>query len=544
MEMRQFRWQRTEALAKDYVEHFSRVRELFGYDPLDPDAWTARAEKIAAPGGERAERTAVAAALERYNRKIGNAPEALEMIRHIRDGAPVVVGGQQAGLFTGQLMVMYKAISIIKAARRATEKLGKPVVPVFWIAGEDHDHAEVNHLYVPNQESQPERIQLPETGGAPARIPVSRLRIGADQWEHVLEQLKRTLPETEFKPGLVGELRALCEKAGTLSELFAAMMARFFGRYGLVLLDSDDPQLRRVEAPFFRALVRNNGELAEALAAGRERVTALGYEPSADVRDDSANLFWVRGEERLLLYRDGDRFVDRSGSAALGREELLEMAAARPEALSNNVFTRPLMQEFLFPVLAVVLGPGEIAYWALIRQAFERFGMEMPPIVPRLEFTVVEGPVQKLLDKFGLSFEEAVLRLEQKRAEWIRAQDALGVEELFADVRRRFEALYEPVLQTAAQINPGLRQLGETNRKKILEQIAFMESRSLSAFEQQFEAANRQFERIRNSLTPLGKKQERVYNVLTYLNKYGEDWLSGMMRLEPEWNGLHNVVYM
>ena len=339
-------------------------------------------------------------------------------------------------------------------------------------------------------------------------------------------------------------MRALSAEAGTLSELFAAMMARLFGRYGLVLMDADDPLLRAAEAPFFRSLVEKSEALSEALEVGKRQVEALGYVPTADVQRDCANLFWMRGDERQLLFRNQGKFVDRSGGIELTEEEMLRAAEKEPGALGNNVFTRPLMQEYVFPVLAAVLGPGEISYWALLRRAFETFGMEMPIIVPRLEFTVLEGTVQKQLDKFGLSFEDAVLRLEEKKAEWLREQDALGIEALFADVRRRFEELYEPVLRAAEQINPGLRRLGETNRKKIAEQIAFMESRTLDAFESRYEASIRQFERIRHSLTPLGRRQERVYNVIAFLNKYGESWIDELMGLEPEWNGAHNIICM
>jgi bacillithiol biosynthesis cysteine-adding enzyme BshC len=544
MKLQQIHWEQNQALTEDYINNYIRVQKLFEYNPWDEYSLQQRSEYLS-KRQNHAPRTAVAEVLERYNQSINNSPASLDMIRRFKEeDALVIVGGQQAGLFGGQLMIVYKAISIIRAAKQAAVQLGKPVIPVFWIAGEDHDLDEVNHVHILSPQLQMEKILLPPGDQQSKRPPISQLPISKEQWEQVLSELDGALQSTEFKPPLMDKIRALCEESQTLTELFARILVTLFGSHGLVLMDSNDPELRRVEAPFFKELIEKNKLLSDALVEGNERVITSGYEPQAEVRETNANLFLIRDDERSLMYRHNEGFSDRTCSFVISRSGLLEIAETKTYELSNNVFTRPLMQDYLFPVLQTVLGPGEIAYWALMKPAFQQFDMQMPIILPRLEFTLIESTVQKQLDKFNLSFEDAIYRLDEKREQWLQTQDSIGLPQLFNHVREKFDELYKPVLHTLAQINTGLQQLGQTNHQKILEQISFLETRSNDAFQAQFDAALRQYDRIRNNLTPLNKRQERVFSVLAYMTKYGETWLEELLATEIEWNGPHYIVYL
>ena len=546
MKLHRMHWKQTQPLAEDYIHNYSKVQELFEYDPWTSKSLQARAAwlddkqaRISAP------RELVIQALEKYNLKFPNSEKVIESIHRLRQNETlVIIGGQQAGLFTGPLLVIHKAISILRAAREAEQRLNRPVIPVFWIAGEDHDLDEVNHINQLTQQLQIEKLELNSSKVLGKREPISRLPISVEQWEQVLSELDSSLLPTDFKPNWMDKFRELIGHSNTLVDLFAGMMSMLFGSEGLVLMDSDDPHLRRLEAPMFRELIVQQKGIGQALEISKDRLIGLGYEPQADIRAGNANLFVVHSGERLLLQRDGDTYTDKIGHYRLSESELLNLAEQQPENFSNNVFTRPLMQNYLFPVLSAVLGGGEIAYWGLTREAFRTIGDQMPIILPRLEFTLVEGTVQKQLIKLDLTFEDAVLRLDEKRDEWLAAQDSIGLPQLFANVKEQFDDLYNPVLEAIGSINPGIRQLGDTNRMKILEQIQFLETKSKDAYEAQFDAAKRQYERIRQSLIPLGKRQERVYNVISYLNKYGDGWLKELLNEEFEWDGSHYAVYL
>jgi bacillithiol biosynthesis cysteine-adding enzyme BshC len=545
MKLQQVYWKQAQPIAEDYIHNYDKVQQLFEYNPWVPESVVARAEWLDQQRLLSAPREAVALALEQFNRKFSHSEETMKNIHSLKQKETlVVVGGQQAGLFTGPLLVIHKAISIVRAAKQAEQQLNRRVVPVFWIAGEDHDLDEVNHMQQLTPQLTIDKIELESSKELVNKAPISRFHVSAEQWEQVLAKLDTTLMPTDFKANWLSKLRQISTQSHTLVDFFAGMMSMLFGSVGLVLMDSDDPNLRALEAPMFSELIKQQHSIGQALAISKHKLESIGYEPQAEIREGNANLFVIHEGERLLLQRQGDRYSDKSGIVTWSEGELLSLAEQEPENMSNNVFTRPLMQNYLFPVLSAILGGGEIAYWGLTREAFLAIGDQMPVILPRLEFTLVEGTIQKQLGKLDLTFEDAVLHLERKREQWLEAQDTLGLPQMFAHVKEQFAMMYEPVLATIGTINPGLRQLGDTNFQKIIEQIQFLEAKSKDAHSDQFDVVKRQYERIRLSLTPLGKRQERVYNVINYLNKYGDGWLKELLDANFEWNGSHYAVYL
>lgn len=457
-----------QPLTEAYIhQNDDRIEALYGYHAGVDQDWVKRFNRLEQSGEVRADEAQVARALRAYNEAINADPEVFASISAMAEGAPVVVGGQQAGLWTGPLLVIHKAVSIIGAAKAASEQLGRTVVPVFWVAGEDHDWDEANHAYVITTEQELRKLSVARPEGA--RTAVSRTMIAAETWEELLAELEQSLPHSEFKPVMLEELRQMSEQAKSLSDFFAMILSHLFGKHGLVLMDGDHEDIRRIEAPMFRKLIEKNDELEHAYAAAADKVRELGYSLQADVTAGSSNLFLFNsdnGEERTLLHKKDGKFQDRKEQVSLTEEQLLRIADEQPQQLSNNVLTRPLMQDYLFPVLATVLGPGEIAYWALTGEAFRTLNMEMPIIVPRMSYTLIEGTVAKHMDKYELSFEDVMEHFEESKGKWLKAQDGLSIEQQFAEARDTFEQLYKPLLELATSVQPSLSKLGDTNLQK------------------------------------------------------------------------------
>ncbi|MDF2935183.1 MAG: hypothetical protein K0Q90_556 [Paenibacillaceae bacterium] len=534
---------KSQPLAEDYCRHYEKVAERFDYHPWQDGEWQRRADWLASSRQDRAPRSGLIEVLRAYNLKQGNDHEAVQnsLALLAQEDTLVVTGGQQAGLFTGPLLVIYKAVSVIRLAKEASAKLGKPVVPVFWIAGEDHDFDEVNHWYALTGQLAVERFRLEHPTGK--REAVSRLSF--ESWADALAKMEEWLQESDFKPDLMAKLREYAETSRTLTDYFARIMSWLFGAHGLVLLDSDDPALRRLESPMFQRLLEDCDELNRSVLSGSAAVTELGYSPQADQTPGQANLFFYNDEgERTLLYRDGDGFTNRKRTFRVEKAELERLVRDEPWRFSNNVMTRPMMQDYVLPVLSVVLGPGEIAYWALTREAFHRMGMRLPLIMPRLEFTLIEGTVHKNMEKFGLSYETAMDGFNDFREEWLMDQGQYEVEELFSETRRRFLELYRPVLETVSSLNPGLAKLGETNKQKIVEQIDYLRNRAADSLQSKFSSGLRQLDRISLSVNPLSKPQERVYNVFAYLNRYGNGWIDKLIDMPYDNDGQHRLMFL
>lgn len=531
------------ALASDYIHQYEAVGHLYGGDFRSRESRAERAEWLDRTGSLRADRAEVVAYLRSYNGKHNTHEAVLHSLELLEQPETLVVtGGQQSGLFTGPLFVVYKAITTIQAAREAAAQLGRPVVPLFWIAGEDHDWDEVNHTYVLNRTGEITRIKL-DKGEGP-RSSVSEIKVDAESWLQVVAQLDGLLQDSEFKPQLMELVTAASTGAGNMTEAFAKLMGSLFGKFGLILLDSADPALRRLEAPMFASMIERNDELEAAYLAAAERITDSGYELQADVTPGNANLFYIHEGARLLLHKVDGRFTDRKATVSFSRSELLELLESHPERFSNNVLTRPLMQDYVLPVLATVLGQGEMAYWAIPQQAFKIMDGQMPLIIPRMSFTVIEGTLRKHMDKYGLSFTDVQTGLDDKRKAWLSAQDELKLEDKFEEIKAAFSGMYEPLIEQLGSIQAGLLKLGSNNKDKIIDQISFLQGKALDAMEKQNEAALRQWERIELSLMPLGKLQERVYNMMYYLNRYGLEWLEELMAVSADYSGTHRIIYM
>lgn len=531
------------ALAEDYIQGTGRARELYEYDVLHADAYGQRAKWLDETEHLRLNRKEVVACLRIYNEQY-NSYEAVRasLDRLERPDALVVVGGQQSGLFTGPMLVIYKAATIIKAAREAEERLGRPVIPIFWIAGEDHDWDEVNHTYVLANDPRAVKIKLnkqPER-----RSSASAIKVDAAEWKQAMMDIEHSLPDSEHKADIMHMIEHGLTDSYGLSEAFAKLLGLLFGTYGLVLLDSADPSLRKLEASIFRRLVQYNDELEQAYRKAAARIVDYGYHLQADVHEGGANLFYIHEGERLLLFKQGGLFTDRRGLVALTKEELLKEIDIHPERFSNNVLTRPLMQDSLFPVLASVLGLGEITYWAITRDAFSVLEMQMPILLPRMSFTLVEPGVEKYMLKYELDFAQVRDGLEERKKQWLAAQDQLGMQGLFSEVKEAFARIYKPLIQQAGLIEKGLLPIGETNSKKIMGQIAYLETKVQEALLRQNETALRQWDRIEWSLFPLGQPQERVYTIFHFLNRHGFNLMDMIMDIPADFAGTHRVIYL
>ncbi|WP_438351630.1 bacillithiol biosynthesis cysteine-adding enzyme BshC [Paenibacillus sp. FA6] len=531
-------------LADDYIHHYEKVVPLYGEDYHCDQTWSDRVKWLDDTEDRRVNRHALVEILKEYNEK-HNSHDAVHTSLYMleKPGTLVVTGGQQSGLFTGSMLVIYKAITVIQTARDAERRLNRPVVPVFWIAGEDHDWDEVNHTYLKSEEMQ-QSSKLMLHKYMASRTSVSYTPVSPQEWDQAMKSLADVLPDSDVKGEILAKIQHSTNTSDNLSDAFAKHLGDIFGEYGLVLLDSADHRLRKLEAPVFQSMIEQNEELSRAYRSSADQITSLGYKLQADVSDEGANLFYLHNGNRLLLLKQDGKFMDRKGLVSFTQEQLLEVLQNHPERFSNNVLTRPIMQDSLFPVLGCVLGQGEIAYWAITRQAFEIMGLKMPILLPRMSFTLLDRTELKYMEKYALSFQDVQYHLQGRREQWLSEQDSLQIDQKFAEARKAFEQLYEPLIDDLRMLQKGLYTLGQSNKGKIIDQISYLERKSKEALEQRHDAELRQWDRIGASLFPNGKPQERVYNVYQYLNHYGLSLIRDLMNITVDYSEEHRVIIM
>lgn len=529
-------------IVKDYLHFFHKLTSCYDYNPGEDSSFVLRAEKLNRRE-DPVSREELAAVLERYHGVELDHPAVRNNLERLRQpDSLVVVGGQQAGILTGPLYTIYKVITLIQLSQREERRLNRPVIPVFWIAGEDHDLEEVNHLHL-FSEGMAEKFILPvETEG---KSSVAEIVPGAGLLEEWIEDLGQRLPDTLHKPTLLETLRGLSRDEVSLSRHFARLLHQLFGRYGLLMIDSTYEPLRRLEAPFFEWLIRDNEKFNQAVMDQASWLEEAGYPVTVDLEVDKAHLFLSVDGQRQALYRRPDgMFQTRDEERVISREQLLEQLQENPGRFSNNVLTRPLMQEYLFPTLAFVAGPGEISYWALLKSAFRLAGMEMPVLFPRTGVTLVSPKAAKEMRRYRLTVDDVMHRLKEKKQSWLEAEYHLDVEQVFFRVRNRMEEIYRPLIGEISVLRPDLESLGETNKKKVLEQVEYLKKETRKALEKKGEADLRRLEELEAELYPDGRLQERVHNLIPWLNRYGEEWLEELIRSPLLSVHTHRVVYL
>lgn len=530
----------TNRFASLYLKQAKPVKDFFHYDLNSEAVFNKRYDNLL----ERSfHREALADCIEQYMKPFPQSEKTKFSLKKLRrDDAVVVIGGQQAGLLTGPLYTIHKIISIIKLAKEQEEQLQKPVIPIFWIAGEDHDYLEVNHVYI-EKDNQLQKVAYPET-------PLERQMMSAVQFNKgKMRQWVRDIFEEFGETNITNDLLAFTDRAiettTNLVDFFAYLICGLFQKEGLLIIDSANKQLRQLEKTFFAHLIENHEAITEAVLHQQEMIAQHDFPPAISLEDQAANLFFYNGKERILLFYDKQKelFVGKNNEVVFTKTELLEMLNKHPDCFSNNVLTRPLMQEWLFPTLAFIAGPGEIAYWGELKQAFEVMGFAMPPIIPRLQMTLIERSVEADIAALNLSLESVLLHGTKKEKEaYLQTISDKGMEEEIVKTSNFLKKQYEEIEAKMHLLDKGLVPIVEKNLSFHLRQLEFLQRKTEQSIQMQHEVTLEKYDRIERFIRPDNTPQERIWNIFYFLNKYGLLMIDDLMSLSYPFNGTHQIV--
>jgi len=507
-------------LVRDYYFAFGEVREFFNGDFRDIAAYERQIDRLRSRAYDRGR---LAEILNEQNRSYGCGPRTLENIQALaKADACAVVTGQQVGLFSGALYTIYKALTAIKLADALGQRTSGPVVPVFWLATDDHDFAEINHVDLLDQAGQLRRISYDDRPPEP-RLPVGGLRFSAGI-DACVDALDEMTPPTEFKPEVLSRLKDAYQPGRTFAAAFSIWMTRLFSSYGLVLIDPSHPDLNAMARQPFEKEIGGGSPLSRCAIRASERLVEKSYTPQVRQQEGKLNLF-LAAPERHPIHLAGTDFVVKDPERRFTRDELLEIARTRPHALSPNVLMRPLVQDTILPTVAYVGGPGEIAYLAQLRGAYEEFDIPMPVVYPRKGFTLVERHIGSILDRLSLSVQDVWTGLAEKR-------NALAAEAVPEPLRRvldtatvNLERDLEAVCREAATMDDSLGQTADGVRRKIQHQLNLIEGKVIQTAKKKQEIVGRKLTKLENTICPNRQLQERVLNVTPFLVKYGFSWL-------------------
>jgi len=422
-------------------------------------------------------RAAVVSALRPLNQRLGADSSVERNLDRLAAGAVAVVAGQQTGLFTGPAYTLYKALTALRVAHDLTAS-GTDAVPVFWLASEDHDLAEVDHCDWLGRAGL-ERIELPHTSEMEGHR-VGDILLGRE----VEGALARALAALDG-PGadaISTALRAAYTPLESYSSSFGKFLACLFAGRGLILLDPLDPPVAALAAPTLERALRENSLIIPELMERSRALERAGFHAQVKVTETATLLFAIvdgrRVPVRVRLPAAAGNSAFQAGSRAFALDELLALEQHSPGALSPSALLRPVVQDALLPTAACITGPAELAYFAQCQVVYRRLLGRMPAVLPRAGFTLIEPHVARLLRKYKLDLRDVLrgrqhLRRTLERESVPRAlarQMTLGERNL----RRYLERIRKPL----RKLDPTLSGALETAGRKMLYQLDKLRTRA------------------------------------------------------------------
>lgn len=442
---------------------------------------------------------------------------AAEALRAV--GTYAVITGQQAGIATGPLYTLYKAIGAVRRARELEEQFpGQRFVAVFWIEGDDHDFDEARRFTVLDRAGIARELAYDDGDTLPRHVGDRVVR--RESFEALESSLRETLMETEYTPEMFAMLEgSYLGDGATLASGFVRSLYAMLGDVPLVVVSSRNAGLKRLASDVFEREARDPERLFGALVNRTAQLSAQGL-PTPITPKPGALFMTIDGARRSLDLTDSGYMLREAGTR-FTREEIAERARTATETLSPNVALRPLVQDAIFPTAMYLGGPSEVAYLEQIAEAYTAFEIEQPVFASRPFVLILEPKAKRVLESAGLTIEQ-VTRDDFNVASFV-VDDA--IETQIGDARERalssMRAAIAELEAITTTIDPTLEKaLGATGAgaEKGIEEFT---KRLRAALKRKSQTEIDRLEAARELLLPAGHLQERTLNPLYYINKFG-----------------------
>ena len=511
-------------LARDYAAGTSTLAPFFAGDPSRADDWRAA---IARVRGRSPDTRGIADVLAAQLRARQAPAAALDAVERLRDPQSVaIVTGQQAGLFGGPLFTLLKALTAVRLAADIARRFEVACEAVFWVDAEDHDWDEVRGCSVLDGNLERRTISLP-ADTAPQNVPVGN-RVLDQQITAALDALAGAMAETDFTAALLEQLREAWRPGSTMAAAFSRWLESILGTRGLIVFDASDAAAKPLVAEVFARELASAGRTAQLATEAGRRLTGLGYQAQVMPQPDGVALFRLDGGRHALRH-DGEQLS--WGTSSETADGLEADARAHPDRYSPNVLLRPIVQDTLFPTVAYIAGPSELAYLGQLKGVYEFFDVPMPLIYPRATATILDAGASRFLDRYGVAVETLQARDEQSLNRLLQAQLPASVERAFEEARHTLRERLAALGDAVTAVDPTLAGTAKSTLARMEKDLSTFQGKLIQAAKRRDETLRRQFARTQALLFPDGQLQERALGIVYFLNRYGPALID---RLEAE----------
>ncbi|HEY0794437.1 MAG TPA: bacillithiol biosynthesis cysteine-adding enzyme BshC, partial [Acidisarcina sp.] len=490
-------------------------------------------------------RAAIADLLAEQNRSVGAGPQVMANIERLRAGASVVVTGQQVMLFGGPLLTLLKAATAIRKAQDATAA-GDPQVPVFWLASEDHDLAEADHLVLPSRHELHTLRWQGSAGSTTAAVPVGNVHLGTET-DTLLDETEQLLGPGPWIDDL---RRCYSTNDATFATAFARWISSAFAAQGLIVIDAASRPFHALGAETLRQAIVNADDLTEKLLARDKELAAAGYHSQVLVSPNSSLLFLLDADTgmRRPLHRVESGNNDttwQAGKSNYTTADLLTILDSEPERISPNALLRPIFQDTILPTSSYIGGPAEIAYFAQSQVLYEAMLGRTTPIFPRLSATLIEAPIAEAIARHEITLPDIFKYQASELAQRIgaRSMPIEGKKKLAAAGKSLDEELTALTAWMDA-LNPDLGRSAKVAASKMRYQMNRLRRLAANFQLQQDASLRRHVDAIYLALLPQRHPQERVIGGVWFLSRYGDGLPALLVEHASQQCPGHKVIYL
>lgn len=418
-----------------------------------------------------------------------------------QDQVFTVTTGHQLCIYGGPLFFFYKILSVINLCEQLREK-GVNAIPVFWMASEDHDFEEINHIHIGEQ-----RFEWKDATGGP----VGRLNL--DSLSGFKTALRDELGRNARFSNVLGHLDELFAAEKTLAQAMRDFAYWIFAAQGLVVLDADDIRLKRIFASQLEHEL-NTGFSDKALSTQSVALEKLGY--PIQVHGREINLFWMEDGYRERIVRDESGFATADGKHRWSEDELTTQLDQHPECFSPNVVLRPLYQEVILPNISYVGGPGELSYWLQLKGVFDQAKVGYPVLLLRDMVAISNEKIEKRLSQLGIAYSDVAKPMEVLFTELVRKSGTH--EHLVTETKSEVNRLMERLVDDLNQVDPNMERSARAEHQRITNRLGILGKKVLRSDKGRHEITRQQLEEVYAVLRPGGTPQERFQNWLAFTN--------------------------
>ncbi|MGK7368698.1 MAG: bacillithiol biosynthesis cysteine-adding enzyme BshC [Candidatus Halalkalibacterium sp. M3_1C_030] len=500
-------------LFQTYISDFDKLDSFYESSPFNQQDIANQAREINYQGS----RERSAEILRKINERYRPHEKVFKNIDRLTEkDSLAVVTGQQLGVLGGPLYTVFKILGSIHLAKSLETKLNRPVIPVFWLADEDHDYEEVKSLTVVNRDDT-ESFSLPDkSGNLP---PVAELEF-PEELDALKEKVRESLYETDFSDNLWSILDDSFKTGKRFDYAFGEFITRLFSKHGLVLAGSNHPVVKEYTKECMKSAIRQADEMREALEKQSEKLKS-DYHEQVTLYD--SNLFYLdKSNGRQKITRNGDGWKTDSGKE-WQTAGLIDEIDAEPGKFSPNVFLRPILQDFFLPTLGYVAGPGETAYYGQMKLFYQSFGLKMPVIFPRLSATLIEPAIDRILEELPFEIHEYDNRIEDLESAFVDRTEQVDIEAIFSDWKDKVEGVSQDKTEAIKKIDPTLEGAAGKASSVYMGELDKLKGKVYRAVKQQEQTQLNRIKKIKAQLFPKGVPQERCIAGIYFMNKYGVD---------------------